>query len=235
MRLLMNRIVLPLLILIVAGAAPHCRADGLLYQLPEDGTKAVFDLKIETRGMEGTGTLTMSSVGKVTEDGKACRWIEFALDVKFGERAHKTVAKVLIPESEMTAGKKPFENRVRGWVRLNEGQESVKLEQANFGPVPAFLAGPFEDSKKLEEAEVDSPSLGKVKCAGVSGTLTYEDRRKNVVAMETRLHKTAAFGVVSSKMDVKVERNGELAQDVVITLALKSVGKDAKSELPDSN
>lgn len=70
MRSLLNRTVLPLLILIVAGAAPHCRADGLLYQLPEDGAKVVFDLKIETNGMEGTGTLTMSSVGKVTEDDK---------------------------------------------------------------------------------------------------------------------------------------------------------------------
>lgn len=135
----------------------------------------------------------------------------------------------------MTAGKKPFENRVRGWVRMQEGQDPVKLEQANFGPIPAFLAGPFEDSKKLEETEVDVPSLGKLKCAGVSGTVTYEDRRKNVVAMESRLHKSAPFGVVSSKMDVKVERNGELAQEVVITLALKSVGKDAKSALPDSN
>ncbi len=59
---------------VVSSVAPSAAvADGLLYQLPKDGAWVLFDLKMETtRGDEqktGDGSLRMSSVGIVTEDG----------------------------------------------------------------------------------------------------------------------------------------------------------------------
>jgi hypothetical protein len=209
-------------------------ADGLVYQLPEDGTSAEFDLKFSGPGKQGTGSLTVSSVGKVKEDGKACRWIEFNIVMTLNDMERRMVAKVLIPETEFAPGKKPFENRVRAWIRLGESPDAKNLEQNDFGPLPVFLSGPFENAKKLDAIEVETKALGKLKCEGASGLVKTEDRRKNETTIETRLNKKAPFGVVSCKMEMKAERNGEFVPEVEITLTLKKVGKDAKSLLPDS-
>jgi hypothetical protein len=215
------------------GSSSLANAGGLIQQLPKDGTSATFDMKMVARGMEGTGTLTVSSVGKVEEDGKPCRWIEIEMAMKIGELERTVIAKILIPEAELKAGKKPFDNRVRGWINMRGDVKA--LEQKDFGPLPAFFAGPLDNSKKLDAAEVESKALGKLKCEGVSGSVTYEDRRKNEVSIETRLHKSAPFGVVSSSFDLKSERNGVLSAEVEMKLTLKTVGKDAKSKLPDNN
>jgi len=55
------------------------RADGLFYQLPEDGSWARFELQYTFKldGMEkagkGKGTMTMASVGKVLDGSEPCR------------------------------------------------------------------------------------------------------------------------------------------------------------------
>jgi len=67
-------------VLLVPTAA---RADGLIYQLPADGTSAEFDLKVtmESNGqtMEADGSFAIKSVGKQKVDDVDSRWIEFEL------------------------------------------------------------------------------------------------------------------------------------------------------------
>ena len=210
-------------------------AEGLIYKLPADGVSAVFDLKFDSRGMEGTGSITVASVGKATVDGKACRWIEFIFEMNVGERERKVVAKVLMPEAEIKAGQKPFDNRIRGWIRTRVGREVRDLLQNDFGPIPAFIANPLDESKKLEAIELDIKPFGKIKCKGESGSVTYNDRAKNVVSVETRLHEKSPFGVVWCRFNIKSERNGELVPSANMTLTLKSVGKENKTQLPDNN
>jgi hypothetical protein len=62
-------------------------ADGLIYQLPGDGTWARFDIDRKATppdGKESTmiGSLTLSSVGAAEVDGEPCRWIEIAIEMK---------------------------------------------------------------------------------------------------------------------------------------------------------
>jgi len=55
-----------------------------------------------------------------------------------------------------------------------------------------------------------------------------------VADLETRLHGKAPFGVVTSKMKVKISGQGP-QQDITMTLKLADVGKNAKSEFPDAD
>src|SRR5262245_12216315 len=80
------------------------RADGLLYQLPEDGSwvRFAFRYTFKLDGMEqpgqGMGTMTMASVGKAREGAEACRWIEFQIRLKDSGTEHTLIRKLLIPE-----------------------------------------------------------------------------------------------------------------------------------------
>lgn len=51
--------------------------------------------------------------------------------------------------------------------------------------------------------------------------------------LESRLHDKAPFGVVQSKMNFKVERDGNVRKSGVLTLNVLEVTQNAKSELPD--
>lgn len=230
-----------LIIFAVAVSLAHGQfafADGLAYQLPADGTWVKYDLKV-TIDRPGApiakGTIKMSSVGKATIDGKACRWIEFSMTLNMGEREQKTVAKVLVPESELKAGGKPYDNKIRGWIRLREGQEIKSLADGQQGPLPVFLAGPMTGEKKLKAVEITNAKLGKVKASGVEGQVQYaEGDRKFQVTVESRTNEKSPFGVLTTKMKVARERDGEYKAEVELELDLADVGTGAKSELPDN-
>src|SRR5262245_3407124 len=105
------------------GASVLCagmaRADGLLYQLPEDGSWVRFEAQytFKAEGMEkpgqGTGTLTMASVGKVVEGSEPCRWIEFELKLKDIGPEQVLIRKLLIPEKYLKKGENATEHVVR--------------------------------------------------------------------------------------------------------------------------
>lgn len=215
------------------------RADGLLYQLPKDGAAVLFDVEMNmSRGGQertATGTLKMSSVGTSTENGEKCRWIEFKVTLKIEERERIIVVKILVPEKNLKEGENAYGNNVRGWIRMRPDGEVVKLDDSNRSSIPAFLAGPLSDAKKLEREIVES-KLGKLKCAGVTGYVEYvEGVHKKKATFETRRHTNAPFGVVSTKITFEGERDGQLEQKAVITFKLKEVSKDATSDLPDAN
>src|SRR5262245_58086993 len=172
------RYFLSLALLTYAGFYP-VHADGLVHQLTADVTSARFDLviKISENGMEktGKGTMDMASVGQVDVDGKKCRWIEFRLKLNLDGIELTTIAKALIPESALKAGENPGAAMVRGWLQ-DQGRDSEELkdiQSQRAGPLPAFLAGPLQNVKKLDKTVIDNKALGKIECTGEKGTTGF--------------------------------------------------------------
>ena len=184
------------------GAAT-ARADGLLYQLPKDGTWAKYDAAFSIehdqmgKTMLGKGSLRMASVGQVTEEGQPCRWIEVAVemrseareDLKIPEGEYKEVWKVLVPEKYLAKGETPLNHAIRAWMAdfardapkkpsgpdtVPKARQWLDVEKLREGPLPMALAGPPKGVSKLDKAEVES-KLGKLTCEGVRGVLEFND------------------------------------------------------------
>lgn len=239
---LMMRILISLSILLAQSLilTQQVSADGLLYQLPEDGTSAEFELtgSVERGGqsIEFTGTVSMNSVGQEVVDGEACRWIEFRFTLKRSpEEQGQAAFKFLIPESEFAAGKNPAARIHKGWFKEADKMvvEFPDLTSPQAGPIPAFVAGAFADAKTLETVTVDSP-LGKLECKQVTGSTTFKQgSRDHKYTLTTSLNESAPFGVVKSQMKIDFMSNGELEGTGTMNLTLKSVGKDAKAVIPN--
>lgn len=230
----MRRLFIVAVILAVPASA---RANGLIYNLPADGAKAVYDMTMESkkRNMMITGTLSISSVGKAKAGGKDCRWIEVAMKMSFMGQERTITAKILVPEEDLGKGKNPFKNPQKGWLWMQgrDPKQIADFSGRDAGPLPAFLAGPLSEQKKLEPKEIDT-GLGKLKCAGVTGKHTYKQANNDVaIDYTTRLSDKSPFGVAHTKMNLKEMRDGNVREEVELTFTLKSVGKDAKSKLPD--
>lgn len=226
-----------LVALCVTGAGSPVLADGLVYQLPEDGTSITFDAEMtgETGGRTQSfaGTMTMSSVGKETVDGKACRWIEFTFVLQISDRERKISAKALVPEEELKKGKNPAEHVKKAWFLPpnQEPREVADLSDTNAGPLPAFLAGPLKDQKMLPEEMVKS-GLGELKCPGVSGTTSFKQgSRTHKFTFKNRLHEKAPFGVVSTEIKFTSTREGGDERGGTMKLTAKKIDTGAKSEI----
>src|SRR5262245_2835245 len=218
-------------------SAAIARADGLLYQLPEDGAWVRLDAQytFKADGMEkpgqGTGTITMASVGKAVEGSEPCRWIEFKVQLKDIGPEQILIRKLLNPEKFLKKGENATAHVVRGWAKFND--EAVERAVPVHGRWPAYLAGPLQDEKKLDEQLVES-KLGALKCEGVTGWIKYKEGDLHTKVMfETRLHEKAPFGVVSTRMQFGVKRDGKVQQTIDATAKLSDFGKDAKTALPD--
>jgi len=230
-----------LLVAPIIGACVLCprvtRADGLLYQLPEDGSWVRFDAHytFKVDGMEkagqGTGTMTMASVGKVLEGSEPCRWIEFNVHLRDSGTEHILIRKLLIPEKRLKRGENATEHVVRGWAKFDN--EDVAPAVPVHGRWPAYLAGPLQDEKTLDAQFVES-KLGALMCEGVTGWIQYEEGDVQMkVTFETRLHEKAPFGVVSSRMQFEMKSNGKVQQTVDATMKLADFGNGTETLLPD--
>jgi hypothetical protein len=221
------------------------RADGLIYQLPPDGTSVRYDYenKVTVNGQEamGKGSFTVSSVGKTVVDGAECRWIEFKSISKRSDTGMEFVriTKILIPEEHIGRGKSPIEHVVRGWAKQGDDEpqefKDAKLLQSG-RMIPAwYLAGPAQNGKELDQAESDS-KLGKLACVGVTGD--HEFQRDNVttkIHFESRLHEKAPFGVVNVVWKFEHLVNGKETGSGTINLTLADVNHTALSDLPEKN
>jgi hypothetical protein len=214
----------------------NARADGLLYQLPEDRSwvrfTASYTFKADGMGQagQGTGTMTMASVGMALQGSERCRWIEFKIHLKDSGMEHTLIRKLLIPEKYLKKGENGTEHVVRGWAKYVD--EPVERAVPVHGRWPAYLAGPLRDERKLEKQLVES-KLGALECEGVTGWMEYEEGYVHMkVTFETRLHEKAPFGVVFSRMTFEMTRDGKVRQTVDATLKLTEFGTDAETALP---
>ena len=246
-RLSPGRLTLAMAALFLASWA---RADGLLYQLPEDGSWVRFHVRMtmepgggEAEAGKMTGALTMRSVGQETVEGDKCRWIELELvpDKPAGDQQAPPhgpphiIMKVLLPEQNLQKGKEPLQHLVKGWMKEGD-EEPRELKDPNSehtGPLPAFLSGPLKDVKELDKTTIDT-KLGKLECDGITANNVYKQGEAvTTVQFETRLHDKAPFGVVNSKMQYDSKR-GDNEEKGTLSLEFDDSGHDAKSSLPDS-
>ncbi len=208
-------------------------ADGLLYQLPKDGTAAHFDISVAFEGLDRptTGTLVMSSVGAETIDGKMCRWIELHMSVTDGKRSQDKVAKLLIPEAELQAGKSPLDHVVRAWRREQADGETVAFgDPKHTGtPIPAFLTGPLKEPGKGDDQTVEVGDR-ELKCTTLTGRETYGEGDSALVTQFTVARTDdAPFGV--AKLELQIDAFGKKG---TIDLVLVKTSTNAKSLLPDA-
>lgn len=232
----------------VFSFASWAKADGLLYQLPEDGRWVRFHVNMTMEHGDAepgkmTGSLTMRSVGQETVEGDKCRWIEFELIPDKAEGDPQApphgpphiIMKVLLPEANLQKGKEPLERLVKGWIKEgdDEPRELKDPNSEHTGPLPAFLSGPLKDVKELDKKTIDT-KLGKLECDGITANNVYKQgEATTTVQFETRLHDKAPFGVVTSKMQYD-SKHGDNEEKGTLALNLDDIGQDAKSSLPDS-
>jgi hypothetical protein len=230
-------------LLLACVLVPGAQADGLIYQLPKDGTSVTFDMEVSgSRNGEqkiGKGSLVVGSVGEVTIENEKCRWIEFKMALKLDNDSRVSIVKVLVPETYLGKGKAAGENIVRGWVKGGKGGDETVVEIKNtlaneVGPIAAFLSSPPKDPKTLEKTEIDG-KLGKLQCPGVSGEVSLDQGGSTfALKFESRLHEKAPFGVVTSTWEFARKNNGQVGESGTFKLTLTDTQTSAVSELPDN-
>jgi hypothetical protein len=220
-----------------AAFAQTALADGLIYKLPADGAQVRYDLEIAITGQDTkvNGSLSVSSVGKATENGEECRWIEFKMIVSNDGQDHAGISKVLIPEKHLGKGKSAAENVIRGWIKEENGEpfEIKDLKAPQAVALRAFLAGPLKNAGELEKKEIDG-KLGKLECPGATGEVEFEsDIGTITINLENRLHEKAPFGLVSAAWKFELKNNGQVAVAGTFTLTPTDTSTTALSDLPD--
>lgn len=228
--------------LLALAALPAC-GDGLLFQLPEDGTWAQYDydLSVKVNGgrEQAEGLIRLASVGRVTEKGQPCRWIEFRIEMKpEKEELETAIMKLLVPERHLKKGENPLDHVVRGWVRSDEDKPPKELEDPGKLlrrlPYLSVLGKPLENQRELAATTVRS-KLGSLSCKGVEGTLELRVDGNDRLRMkaEQRLHSKAPFGVVDSHGNFEFLSGGQVAAKASFDLKLADFGTGAKSEMPE--
>jgi hypothetical protein len=229
-----------IVISVLAHAPRLSLAEGLVYQLPEDGAWVRFDARGKGFSASGevrvsiTGSLTISSVGQSQVDGELCRWIEIHMKGKFQrnkeEAEYGEILKALIPEKYLKQGEDPRQHVLKAWKKDSRtGVVALDLEGEGAREIRSYdeiFHAPLPQVTELEEKMVES-KLGKLKCKGLAGR---EPQGKTVFSTETRLHNSAPFGVVTFRYEKK-RASGEGRS---MTLTLKDFGNNATSELPQN-
>ncbi len=114
------------LIFIVMILPARTNAEGLIHQLPKDGSWVRFEINGKGIAADGTvkisikGTQTISSVGRVAVNNEQCRWIEIETALNYDRRDSKTgkhteIFKLLIPEQYLTKGKNPRDHVLKAY------------------------------------------------------------------------------------------------------------------------
>jgi hypothetical protein len=226
---------------LVAMAAVPVRADGLISSLPEDGAFCRFRLTTRVEaGRSGTdfsGSLTVASVGKTSEDGEACRWIEIKSAFTQGGREGTSIIKLLIPEEHLGTGKKPLDHVVRGWIK-NLDEEPLRYAAEHRGLIQVFfLPGALRDAGKhaekrtvtldeeqlvIEEAMTGKHANIPQGAPGMEADATYFIWR----------HEKAPFGVAAVRQEIELKRNEAVMARHRIELEIVATGTGAESELP---
>ena len=221
-------------------ASSSLLADGLIHKLPEDGTRVTYKTEFKSTPAPPPGfkaTVTLSSVGKVMHEGKACRWLELGFITELNELKRAQYFKLLIPEDQLKKGGDPLTTMVRGYVKHGNGEAKKTTREATAdpikGPQPLFFGGPLEDAKPLEKTTLKT-GLGDLECAGHSGTYSMKkDETTFTAKIQSLAHEKVPFGVAQLAIEFAL-KEGDREQKGSLTLTVEKVSTGATSELPDS-
>ena len=224
-------------LIVAATVVQPARADGLIYQLPADGSQIRYDMEIAigAQNVNLKGSVTVSSVGKATENGENCRWIEIKMITTDEGQDHIVISKALVPEKHLGKGKSAADNVIRAWIKEENGEpfEIKDLKAPQAVALRAFLAGPLKNPGELEKIEIDG-KLGKLECPGATGDVEIESDIGTIsINMENRLHEKAAFGLVTAAWKFELKNNGQVQVAGTFKLTPTDTSTTALSELPD--
>jgi hypothetical protein len=228
------------LILIASPAV----ADGLIHELPMDGSWVRFDVTGEGRSPAGEvgvslkGTLTLRSVGRETAEGSECRWIETETTVEFkrGDRNEEVteVLKMLIPEKFLAAGQNPRAHVLKAWNKDRRGVRELDLKGTDAREVERqdeVFHAPLPDAKKSEGVEFKAPG-GTFQCIRLEGKTTSKLGNFDVeFTTETWLTGKVPFGVAGYRYSKLRSANGVSQGGRSMDLKVAESGTNAKSAI----
>lgn len=216
----MKRAAIATLLLATIAVAPS-RTDaggGLVQALPEDGkwTKYSFTMKAEApQQQELSGTFTLRSVGKVTENGKAARWIEIEMKGTENGKEKYSLMKFLINEKGLKPGEKGSIEILRGWNKSDANAEIKELsdmEKDPRGMMSIFFDGTRKDVRKLKKTKVIDYQKGQLKIK--NGTTSKLDISlgpnspkglKYDVSQSVWPHKSIPFGTAAMELKMTMQ------------------------------
>ena len=236
-------------------------ADGLIFQLPPDGTWARYtmtteaEFKLSKRRMQKitiVGTLTVSSVGEVRRNEQKCRWIEMKWESENRGVHRKLLLKLLIPEEYLRRGEDPLSHVVLTFFDpkavdqkkapsvesfIGEGFNRIQYEIDRFRDM---FPKPLDNLKRLKP-ELINTRAGKFEdCEVVTGTSSYDGQLMNIGRSVYKgtyrmvLHPKAPFGVVAMYGEMEgheISPRSHTSLKAKKTLILMEIGKNAVSEL----
>ena len=226
--------------LALLAVVPSATADGLITQLPDDGSWAEFELKLTLtengEQRERSAYLRLSSVGQVEHQGTKCRWVELQIS-RIEPPQPDEVTKILVPEESLKSGKVTAASLIRGWRKPGD-EEATELDKdqprVKIGPLALLLSGSFSNSQKLEKDDVKVEGLGLLACDKTTGKHDLPiERNENLPAdITVWRHAKASFGTVKLRVHIVDRRPDREREGVFEAVQVKS-GKDAKSALPE--
>jgi hypothetical protein len=232
--ILLACLVLPL------AATPRATADGLITQLPDDGSWAEFELKLTLtengQKREHSAYLRLSSVGHDEHQGTKCRWVELQVSRTEPPKPDE-VAKILVPEESLKSGKVTVASLIRGWLKPGD-EEATELDKDHprlgIGPLAILLSGSFSDSQTIEKEDVKVEGLGPLACGKTTGKHELPMSQSESLPADITIwrHSKASFGTVKLRVHI-VDKRPERERDGVFEAVQVKSGKDAKSALPD--
>jgi hypothetical protein len=224
----------------VANSAPVA-ADGMIHDLPADGSWVRFDVIGEGQKPGGEvavslkGTLTLKSVGREQAEGIDCRWIEFEMALAFqrGDRngEQTELFKLLIPEKYLATGQNPRAHVVKGWKRDAAGAiQELDLKNRNARDVESLdelLNGGQAKSEKSDGVEINTPG-GTFQCTRLNGKESSPSGDIDL-EIQTWLTDTVPFGVAAYRHSKMRRRAGESLGGRWIELKYSKSGTGARS------
>lgn len=220
-------------------------ADGMIHELPADGSWVRFDVTGEGQKPGGEvaislkGSLTLKSVGREQVDGIDCRWIEFETTLEFqrGDRKGEQteIFKLLIPEKYLVTGQNPRAHVLKAWKRDAAGAtRELDLKGQNAREVESLdelLNGGLVQSEKMEGVEIKTPG-GTFACTRLNGK---ESSASGDIDLETQTWLTdkVPFGVAAYRHSKIRKRAGESLGGRWMELKFAKSGTDAKSAVAD--
>lgn len=226
------------------------QADGMIYQLPGDGTWARYAGEIKgtaelaesrTQPLHVATTLKISSVGEVTRDQQKCRWIELKVEASLAKAEDDTptnihILKLLVPEQYLKRGEDPLAHALvthfnkkaadRANVPQEKGFDRTQYEIDRFRPV---FPPPLDGLTVLEPKSIDTEAGRFDRCEVLSGSSKYDGplagggRSEFEADYRVFLHPDAPFGVVSMTCDFEGKEISGSGSSVLLKFTQKLV------------
>jgi hypothetical protein len=229
---------------ILVSVAPAI-ADGIISQLPPDGSWVQYDVTGEALEPSGNvsvtlkGTFKLSSVGREMLDGNPCRWIEIETAIEFGRGEEKRelteIVKLLVPEKFLVNGQNPSAHVLKAWKQDGQGvarELNLKGDDAReVTSLDEIFHGPLNLKETKEDVALETPA-GNFRCQSIKAKQIPEQRDAPVeFSTQTWLADKTPFGVVAYRYDKMRSRDGVSLGGRWMEWKLAKSGADAKSKI----